>query len=198
MRLLSSIGRAFARIYWREEPIVARLRPHLPDAAQVLDIGAGGCRVAKLLGAQERIEVTAIDVVDHNVTDVPLMLYDGKTIPFGDKAFDISLLIFVLHHAVAPDALLREAIRVTRSTVLIVEDAPGNSLERALWRAWDYVLNHGAHDDIDVAHRARNLTEWVQFLEHADARPTVTLTFRMSFPVLRSYPHAVLVVPMAA
>jgi SAM-dependent methyltransferase len=197
MRLLSSIGHAFAHVYWREEAIVAHLRPYLSDSARLLDIGAGGCRVAKIIGRQERIEVTPIDVVDHNVTDVPLMLYDGMTLPFDDKSFDVSLLIFVLHHAVAPHALLREAIRVTRSTILIVEDVPGNFLEKVLWRAWDYVLNHGAHEDVSVAHRARDLTGWVQFLDHVGAPPTVTLTFRMSFPVLRSYPHALLVVPLA-
>lgn len=197
MGLLSSIGRAFAHVYWREEPIVAHLRPYLLDAERVLDIGAGGCRVAKVVGRQERVEVTPIDVVDHNVTDAPLMLYDGKTLPFDDKTFDVSLLIFVLHHAVAPDALLHEAIRVTRSRILIVEDVPENFLERALWRAWDYVLNHGAHEDVNVAHPARNLTEWVRFLDHVGAPPNVALTFRVLFPVLRSYPHALLVIPMA-
>lgn len=152
--------------------------------------------MTKALGAVNELAVTAIDVVDHNVTDVPLLLYDGRTLPFDDKAFDVSLLVFVLHHAADPEVLLREAVRVTRSTVLVVEDAPSNLLERGLWRVWDYLLNHGAHDDIAVAHRARSKDQWRTFLKNEGLPTYPPYAFRTFFPVLCSYPHALFAVQL--
>ncbi|MGV9255011.1 class I SAM-dependent methyltransferase [Streptomyces sp. NPDC003697] len=198
MGVLGWVGRAVSRVYWRERPLVDRIKPHLPAGSSVLDVGAGGCRLAELLGADGRLSVTAVDIVDHNVTEVPLQLYDGERLPFADKSFDAALLAFVLHHAEHPEALVREALRVTRSTVVVIEDAPGTGAERWCWRAWDYMLNHAAHDDIAVAHRARNVGQWVAFLQSCGAAPSSAHRFRAFYPVLRSYPHVVLPVFMDA
>ncbi|MEU6479811.1 class I SAM-dependent methyltransferase [Streptomyces sp. NPDC047017] len=198
MRVLGWVGRAFSRVYWREEPLVDRIRPHLPAGGNVLDVGAGGCRVAELLGADGRFSVTAVDVVDHNVTEVPMRLYDGERLPFPDKSFDAALLVFVLHHAERPEALVREVLRVTRSTVVVIEDAPETRVGRWCWRAWDYVLNNAAHDDIGVAHHARNVEQWVAFLRSCGAAPSSARRFRAFYPVLRSYPHVVLPVSIDA
>lgn len=197
MSVLGLVGRAFSRVYWREEPLVDRIRPHLPVEGSVLDVGAGGCRIAELLGADARLSVTAVDIVDHNVTEVPMQLYDGERLPFSDKSFDVALLVFVLHHAEHPEALVREVLRVTRSTVVVIEDAPETRAERWCWRAWDCVLNHAAHDDIGVAHRARNVGQWVAFLRSCGAAPSSARRFRSFYPVLRSYPHVVLPVSVA-
>lgn len=197
MGLIDSIKRALAKTYWRESPIVAHMRPHLGGVTNALDIGAGGCRIAELIQLSEGIDVTAVDVVDHNLTSLPLMLYDGKRLPFNDDEFDVSFLVFVLHHAQEQVDLLREAIRVTRSTVLIVEDMPGNAIERGFWRAWDNLLNHCRHDDIDIAHRALSLHEWQQVILEAGASTRTVIEFRTAFPVLRTYPHVLLSVPIS-
>ena len=101
-----------------------------------------------------------------------------------------------MHHAPDPGSLLREATRVSRSALLVVEDSPGNSLERRLWRAWDYSLNHDAHSDILVAHAARNLPEWDRFLRGAGLSPRSAVAFRSCFPVLYSYQHALFDIPL--
>jgi SAM-dependent methyltransferase len=142
------------------------------------------------------LDVTAVDVVDHRCTDFPLELYDGTRLPFADNQFDISTLVFALHHAPDPRSLLLEATRVTRSALLIVEDSPRNSLERRLWRAWDYSLNHESHSDILVAHEAMGIPEWDRFFRDASLSPRSAVTFRLFFPVLCSYRHALFYVPL--
>jgi SAM-dependent methyltransferase len=191
-----AMKRFITGIYWREKALVAKIRPYLLGAESVIDIGAGGCRLARLIGQMENVRITAVDVVDHNVTDIPLTLYNGSELPFSDQAFDVSILVFVLHHAADPAALLRETARVTRTAILIVEDAPINVLERNLWKAWDYTLNHAVVKDIDIAHHARNVSEWKELLTDAELSPAESQTFRISYPVLGTYTHVLFHIPL--
>lgn len=197
MNLIGVIERSLSENYWREAPIVAQLQPHLSGASSVLDLGAGSCKVAKVMTVKHRLLVVPVDIVNHNVTDLHLTLYDGRTLPFDDNTFDVTVLVFVLHHATNPVSLLREAIRVSRSKVIILEDAPKNALERLAWRTWDYALNHGVHKDIDVAHSSRTVDQWVDLLATLDVRPTSVQTFRSPFPVLWMYQHVLLLISVS-
>jgi SAM-dependent methyltransferase len=196
MSILGTIASALCHSDWREASIQRRLQPHLPPGASILDIGAGSCKLAKRLAMRGDLDVTAVDVVDHKYIDFPLKLYDGTRLPFADNQFDISILVFALHHALDPRSLLLEATRVTRSALLIVEDSPRNSLERRLWRAWDYSLNHESHSDILVAHEAMSIPEWDRLLRDASLSPRSAVAFRLFFPVLCSYRHALFHVPL--
>src|SRR2546427_1259923 len=50
--------------------------------------------------------------------------------PFRDGTFDTTLISLALHHCEAPEAVLDEAVRVTRSRLLVVESVYRNSRER--------------------------------------------------------------------
>jgi 2-polyprenyl-3-methyl-5-hydroxy-6-metoxy-1,4-benzoquinol methylase len=90
----------------------------------MLDIGCGDGRLARAtadrLGA---IDVQGVDVLVRPGSLVPVLHYDGRTLPFPDQRFDVVTLCDVLHHAETPDAVLREALRVLRPQGrLIVKD----------------------------------------------------------------------------
>ena len=60
---------------------------------------------------------------------VTLRTFDGRTIPEPDHSFDVVSFVAVLHHAANnTESLLREAVRVTREWVLVLEDVarPGD------------------------------------------------------------------------
>jgi SAM-dependent methyltransferase len=117
----------------RKETIhtVSLIEPHLRHpGTRVLDVGCGAGYVASELGARSA-RVTAVDIVDcREVKTCPFHLYDGVHLPFAEGSFDLVLLSFVLHHV--PDErkipLLREAVRVARGKVVLIEDTP-----RSLW-----------------------------------------------------------------
>jgi len=89
----------------------------------VIDIGVGRGFTARLVAdLAEDIEVTGLDVRDAIAERVPLVLYDGGAIPFRDAAFDVALLHYTLHHAEDPRALLAEAARVTRRSLVVIEE----------------------------------------------------------------------------
>jgi SAM-dependent methyltransferase len=107
--------------------------PHLDRGMSVLDVGCGEGYVGEELGARGVREVWGVDIVDlrRNPTGA-FSLYDGRTLPFGDGRFDLVMLSFVLHHV--PDdlkiGLVREALRVTRGKVVILEDTPTTAFDR--------------------------------------------------------------------
>jgi SAM-dependent methyltransferase len=173
--------------------VVSRLLPYLQPSDRVLDVGAGSCRVGSLLASRSGAQVSLLDRVDHNETALPLQLYDGRTLPYLDNAFDVSMLGFVLHHASDPDTLVDEVKRVTRGRVLVLEDTPRNALERRIWTKGDYFFNHRKHADIDVAHVQRSSQEWTGYFQDRGFGILHRVEFRSPFLTGAAYPHTLLV-----
>jgi SAM-dependent methyltransferase len=65
--------------------------PFLKLGERILDVGAGNCRVARLLDSRG-LSTTPVDISDYNATHLPLRLYDGKKLPFPDGSFDVVML----------------------------------------------------------------------------------------------------------
>ncbi|MDO8633096.1 MAG: class I SAM-dependent methyltransferase [Candidatus Wildermuthbacteria bacterium] len=103
----------------RSKRLAKHLLPYIPKGAHVLDIGSGSGILAKEISLYA--EVQLLDVIDWNITDLPLVLFDGKRIPYADKQFDIALLVDVLHHSENEEELLREAHRVAKKVVVLEE-----------------------------------------------------------------------------
>ncbi len=134
----SALGRVLTRAGDRlmrrhVEWVYATTGPHLRPG-RLLDVGAWDCRVSALLRDRGECEVTAVDVVDRNRTDVPLVVYDGTRMPLGDGEFDTVTILYVLHHAADDLAILCEARRVCApgGRVIVAEDRADTRSQRAL------------------------------------------------------------------
>lgn len=95
----------------------------------LLDVGCGAgsisATLAALFGGMSRIEGVEL-VLPAVQTEIPVSVYDGRTLPFPDKSFDAVFLCDVLHHVPNPTAvvaLLSECRRVA-SKCVIVKDHP--------------------------------------------------------------------------
>lgn len=100
------------------------LAPYLGEYGTLLDFGCGDLSLVKLLHKEfPTLAITGVDVVDSGarVDGVTFTLYDGKTLPFRDKAFDVSISYHVFHHCTDPRAAFGELARVTKNKLLIVE-----------------------------------------------------------------------------
>lgn len=124
----------------RAKELISRISPYLNRDDKILDIGAGSCHIARelqLLGQ----EVVPIDVANHSFLEgLEPMIYDGKTLPFSDKQFDLAILITVLHHTPNPEEIIAEAVRVAKR-VIVIEDVVRNPLHSWLTKIWDSILN---------------------------------------------------------
>lgn len=132
---------ALDRIYrFRARWSARRILPWVTARDRVLDIGAGDCNLDLELAREAGCTVVPVDVADGNRTDLPLQLYDGRTLPFPDASFDVGMLLFVLHHAEDPGALLRDAMRVCRR-IIAFEDVNTSWWDRKTYRRTHWVFD---------------------------------------------------------
>jgi SAM-dependent methyltransferase len=131
---LTSPGRARAVDY------IERVSPHLRKGDHVLDIGSGVGFVADGL-IHLGFDVTMLDIVDQSLAPGRhSRVYDGVTLPYPGDAFDVALLLTVLHHIPDPEHTIAEARRVARR-VIIIEDIYETERERTMTIIGDSWLN---------------------------------------------------------
>lgn len=91
-----------------------------PESVSILDVGCGSGRLAsRILERRPDLPIRGIDILPPEADGSNIQKFDGKTIPFADRSFDMAMFVDVLHHAEDPEALLREGIRVARKWILI-------------------------------------------------------------------------------
>jgi SAM-dependent methyltransferase len=112
---------------------------------RVLDMGSGEGWVAAAL-ARHDVWTCGADVGPFALTAVPYVVYDGRRLPFADRAFDTTLLLLTLHHCAKPEAVLDEAIRVTRTRLVVTESVHRNRLDRFWLDLLDAPFNRLRHE----------------------------------------------------
>ena len=117
------------------------LLPLLPKHARLLDVGCGKGEVSCYLqNLAPSLEIVGLEVRKTLNCRIPLIIYDGKRIPFRDNAFDGILLIDVLHHTEDIPGLLKECKRVGK-WVIVLEHPYFSSLSYLLLSAGDILFN---------------------------------------------------------
>ena len=180
-------------MFLRENEVVRKVAPHLAPGWEVLDVGSGTGLVARRLASQTGVRPTLADVVEfgNRVGGLPYVrLRDPVRLPFDDDAFDAVLLLFVLHHIPRwedQERLLREAARVARRRIVLIEDTPASRLERAVNVGWDWVLNlrHGVPKPFTF----RTVEGWAALFRRLGLTVAHAETYRPKWPTLMTYHH---------
>ena len=156
---------------------------------KVLDLGAGDGLLA--LEIKERLgkEVFLVDVVDYNYTDLPLLLYNqGDKVPLGDQEVDTTIIFVVLHHANNPLHLLKEAARVTKKRLVILEGYIEDEDIRITNCFMDWFYNRiirGA--DINIPLNFLKLKEWEKELNNYGFNVIETKYIGIDEPIVPEY-----------
>lgn len=126
----------------RVRVLCERLAEQVPSGARLLDVGCGSGAVARELTARRPdLSIVGVDVFVRENACIPVVPFDGRTLPFADASFDVVLFVDVLHHTDDPMVLLREAGRVARQTILIKDHASDRPLAAPLLRLMDRLGN---------------------------------------------------------
>ena len=132
----------------RLQVLGSRLAALIPEGASVLDVGCGDGLLTREIGESRRdVEMSGVDVMVRKNTHVPVRAFDGQTLPHADGSFDAVMLVDVVHHAEDPVLLLREAARVSRSSILLKDHTLRGLLARPMLAFMDRTSNirHGVH-----------------------------------------------------
>lgn len=114
----------------------------LPLKGSVLDVGCGdGVIDQNIIHKKPHLTIRGVDILKRKDAVIPVNLFDGKRIPFPDNSFDYALLIDTLHHTFSPFALLQEAQRVARKSIIIKDHCPQTKMDRILLRLFDWAGN---------------------------------------------------------
>jgi SAM-dependent methyltransferase len=136
-----------ARVHQRRIRVLAEAASRLmPQNLRVLDVGCGdGLFAVTLSGLRPDIRIEGAEVLPRSGCRIPVVAFDGRTLPFPDGAYDACLLIDVLHHTESPAALLREAARVGSGQVVLKDHLREGLLAGPCLRFMDVVGNrrHG-------------------------------------------------------
>ena len=105
----------------RARKLLDQVGSWLPNDGPVLDLGSGTGHVSALVERECGLEVVPADVSDMHVVGRPPILVDDGALPFDARTFSASLLFFMLAYPDNPAGVLKEAARVTRGPIIIVQ-----------------------------------------------------------------------------
>jgi SAM-dependent methyltransferase len=153
-RALVSLHRTLSHSH-RVDVLAQRIALHVESFVpqgriRCLDVGCGDMTLAEAI--QERTSRTDWSCIDVHALPAELRRdarwskyrrFDGRTIPYAEREFDVALLCDVLHHA-PEDAprLLAEAGRVARR-VVVKDHFEYGAYSRTMLRLMDFVGNWG-------------------------------------------------------
>jgi len=150
---------------------------------KVLDLGSGSGHIAQQIVKNHDAEVTCVDVVNYNRTNLSLVIYDGRNLPLKDASFDVVLLFFVLHHASDPIQVLKESVRTLRvgGTIIILEDIYNSRFECLAIKILDRIYNQSL-DHVATPFCFRNAEEWERVFAGSNLAIASKRFFRCLYP----------------
>ena len=146
---------------------------------KVLDIGAGSGYIAKILSSKANI--TLIDIIDYNQTDLPLKLYDGTKLPFGTNSFDAGIITAVLHHTPNPEKFLEECKRVCKR-IIIIDEVYSSIFSRFFMNIWEWFWNKTS--GISTYYNFHSDAEWNEIFNNLHLKVARSEDFRRSLATL--------------
>lgn len=184
-------------MFLRENEIGGKVAPWLEPGWSLLDVGSGTGRIARWLARERGVRPTLADLVEfgNRVGGLPFLRMDDPVrIPAEDDSHDAVMMLFVLHHMPAwgdQVELVREAARVARGRVVIIEDTPLSRPDRVFNIFWDRLLNlrHG----VPTPFTFRDVAGWEKVFADLGLPVRTTHTYRALWPTLGTYRHTLFV-----
>jgi 2-polyprenyl-3-methyl-5-hydroxy-6-metoxy-1,4-benzoquinol methylase len=155
----------------------------------ILDLGAGDGLLAFEIHKQLQKNVVLVDIVDYNDTDLPLIVYHpNDQIPLADQEIDTTILYTVLHHASNPEHVLKEATRITKTRLVIVEGYIEEEKKRMTNIFFDWFYNRVIGDeDINVPLNFLSVNGWKHILKSLGFDITEHIYLGINEPMVPEY-----------
>jgi SAM-dependent methyltransferase len=163
----------------RFKRLVHILAPLLKDSKVVLDVGTSCGRLAKNIKIKLDIKFVGVDTHIQPKTFVPIIIGDGKKLPFKENSFDCVMIIDVLHHDNNPQKIIEEAKRVSKNYILIKDHYWDTKMDLALLRCIDYICNRPY--GVNLPYSFFDTLSWVDLIKNNGLAIAKAQKFRNKF-----------------
>jgi len=137
--------------------------------AHVLDVGCGDGLLAFLIMQKRRdVEIHGVDTLVRSHTRIPVLQFDGKTLPCTSDSVDVVTFVDVLHHTVDPMTLLREGARAARRAIVVKDHICNGLIDRLTLRFMDRIGN--AHHGVALPYTYWSQQMWFDAFAALDLR----------------------------
>ena len=129
----------------RVQALAENIAEMLPSGVStLLDVGCGDGTLARsIMDRRPELRATGVEIRARPTTAIPVQEFDGRTLPYPDRSYEVVMLVDVLHHADDALLLIREAARVAAREVVIKDHLTGTWLSHERLRLMDWVGNIG-------------------------------------------------------
>ncbi len=153
-----------------------------PGTRSLLDVGCGDGKLAReILRLRPDLIVHGLDVFERPASAIPVTVFDGRSLPFQNRDFDVVLFADVLHHTDDPLVLLGEAARVSRLGVVIKDHLQQGPLARATLSFMDWVGN--ASHGVALPYNYWRPDQWQTAFDALGLKPSAWRTKLGLYPV---------------
>lgn len=136
------------------------------EVLSVLDVGAGTGEMAQAISSfRPELIFSGVDVYIRPKTFIPVVKYDGDTLPFDDDSFDAVITVDVLHHCDDPVAVLKECARVSKRFVIIKDHVSDSVYDEKILAFMDWVGN-SAHGVV-LPYNYLSTSDWASAFDKA-------------------------------
>jgi ubiquinone/menaquinone biosynthesis C-methylase UbiE len=163
---------------YRASRIANYLAEHIPPGETLLDCGCGTMLIAEMLQQRHGIKAFGTDVIHLDQSNHLFCLCSGESLAFKTGAFDNVCVIFALHHMSDPVVALKEFLRVTKKSLVVLEDVYQNAFELRLLKTLDYHGNRVISESMSFPFNFKTESEWMRIFDHLKTKLTVTESIR--------------------
>ena len=148
----------------RIQALVRGITPHLQPGDRILDVGCGsgvlGRAILNAATCPARVQLHGIEQMPRGHEPIAVQAYEGLTIPHAERSYDVVVLADVLHHAVDPERLLDECIRVSKRLVIIKDHQANGPLAQQRLALLDWLAN--APYGVPCLYRYWTAAQWTE------------------------------------
>lgn len=166
MKLLLSLVKFFhlTCIHKKRIIILSKMAQQwISSQAILLDIGCGdGFITKKIKENLPKITVLGVEVKKRQTCLIPYTLFDGKKIPLKNNSVDICLFVDVLHHTKDIQAMINEAVRVSKQFIIIKDHLCETKYDKFILKVMDWIGNKP--DNIAILSNYCSTAQWQKYI----------------------------------